>query len=108
MEYVKSLVAQMKERDAEVAQAATVARDHVEEAVREKLQAAKDSENDIREMKQRIEVVKLETEELRREVRRREHYKVIYCLNEIREANDDDVVFCRTLVNTKIRRKLPF
>jgi hypothetical protein len=75
MDYVKELVAQMKDKDAEVAQAVTVAREHVEEAVKEKLQAAKDSENEIQEMKQRIEDVKAETEKLRLEVRQREIYK---------------------------------
>ena len=92
MEYVKDLVAQMKDKDAKVAQAATVARDHVEDAVREKLQAARDSENDIREMKQRIEDVKVETEELRWEVRRREKYKVVNAVLKNSEIDKENVV----------------
>ena len=66
----------MKEQDAEAAQAATVAREHVEEAIREKLQAARDAENDIKKMKERIQTIKLSTEDLKREVKLQERYKV--------------------------------
>ncbi|XP_062510639.1 myosin-3-like [Corticium candelabrum] len=75
LRYVKDLAGQMKEQDAEAAQAATVAREHVEEAIREKLQAARDAENDIKKMKERIQTIKLSTEDLKREVKLQERYK---------------------------------